>query len=89
MATYRNNSGTSNYNALEARVEQRFSHGLYLLFAYTHSKLIDDASSVFSSTVLSSPNSSSLIAADTFRPYLERDSSNGDVPNVTSVSVGL
>jgi hypothetical protein len=86
VATYRNNSGTTNYNALEAKVEQRLSHGLYLLFAYTHSKLIDDASSVFSSTVLSSPNSSSLIAADTFRPYLERDSSNGDMPNVTSLS---
>jgi Carboxypeptidase regulatory-like domain len=86
VATYRNNSGTSNYNALEAKVEQRFTDGLYLLFAYTHSKLIDDASSVFSSTVLSSPNSSSLIAADTFRPYLERDSSNGDMPNVTSLS---
>src|SRR6185312_3933310 len=54
--------------------------------AYTHSKLIDDASSVFSSTVLSSPNSSSLIAADTFRPYLERDSSSGDMPNVTALS---
>jgi Carboxypeptidase regulatory-like domain len=86
VATYRNNSGTTNYNAIEAKVEQRFSHGVYLLFAYTHSKLIDDASSVFSSTVLSSPNSSSLIAADTFRPYLERDSSNGDMPNVTSFS---
>ncbi len=86
IATYRNNSGTTNYNALEAKVEQRFSHGVSLLFAYTHSKLIDDASSVFSSTVLSSPNSSSLVAADTFRPYLERDSSNGDMPNVTSFS---
>jgi hypothetical protein len=86
VATYRNNSGTANYNAFEAKVEQRLNHGMYLLFAYTHSKLIDDASSVFSSTVLSSPNSSSLIAADTFRPYLERDSSNGDMPNVTSVS---
>jgi hypothetical protein len=84
VATYRNNSGTSNYNAIEAKVEQRLTHGIYLLFAYTHSKLIDDASSVFSSTVLSSPNGSSLIAADTFRPYLERDSSNGDMPNVTS-----
>ena len=60
--------------------------GSRFLFAYTHSKLIDDASSVFSSTVLSSPNSSSLVAADTFRPYLERDSSNGDMPNVTSFS---
>ncbi len=86
VATYRNNSGTTNYNALEAKVEQRFSYGLYLLFGYTHSKLIDDASSVFSSTVLSSPISSSLVAADTFRPSLERDSSSGDMPNVTTFS---
>ena len=59
---------------------------MYLLFAYTHSKLIDAASAVFSTTVLSSPNSSSLVAADTYRPSLERDSSNGDMPNVWSVS---
>jgi hypothetical protein len=86
VATYRNNSGTTNYNALEAKVEHRLSHGLAVTFSYTHSKLIDDASSVFSSTVLSSPNSNSLVAADTFRPYLERDSSSGDMPNVTAVS---
>ncbi len=84
VATYRNNSGTTNYNAIQTKVEQRFSNGFAFLFAYTHSKLIDDASSVFSTTVLSSPNSSSLVAADTFRPYLERDSSSGDMPNVTS-----
>ncbi len=86
VATYRNNTGTTNYNAFEARVEERVSRGLYFIFSYTHSKLIDDASSVFSSTVLSSPNTSSLIAADTFRPYLERDSSSGDMPNVTAIS---
>jgi hypothetical protein len=86
VATYRNNSGTTNYNAFQTKLEQRFSRGVSFLFAYTHSKLIDDASSVFSSTVLSSPNTSSLVAADTFRPYLERDSSNGDMPNVTSFS---
>jgi hypothetical protein len=57
-----------------------------LIFAYTHSRLIDDASSVFSTTVLSSPNSSSLVAADTFRPVLERDVSSGDMPNVTAFS---
>ncbi|HZP06267.1 MAG TPA: hypothetical protein VFB43_15315 [Terracidiphilus sp.] len=32
VATYRNNSGTTNYNAVEAKVEQRFNRGLYLLF---------------------------------------------------------
>ena len=87
VAIYRHNSGTTNYNALEAKVEQRTSHGLTLLFSYTYSKLIDDASSVFSSTVLSSPNSSSLVAADTFHPGLERDASNGDMPNVVALSV--
>ena len=86
VAYYRENTGTSNYNAAEAKLEQRVSEGLSLLLSYTHSKLMDDAGSVFSSTVLSSPNASSLIAADTFRPYLERDVSTGDVPNVTALS---
>jgi len=86
VAIYRNNSGTTNYNAVEAKVEQKVSRGLTFTVTYTHSKLIDDASSVFSSTVFSSPNSSSLTAADVYRPYLERDSSNGDMPNVEAVS---
>lgn len=87
VAYYRNNTGTTNYNAIEAKVEKRLSHSVSVLGSYTHSKLIDDASSVFSSTVLSSPNSNSLVAADTFRPYLERDASNGDTPNVGTLSV--
>lgn len=86
VSLYRNNTGQTNYNAIEAKVEQRLSHSLSMLFAYTHSKLIDDASSVFSSTVLSSPNTSSLVGADAFRPYLERDSSSGDMPNVLTFS---
>jgi hypothetical protein len=86
VATYRHNSGETNYNAGQVKVERRFTSGLALLFGYTHSRLIDDASSVFSTTVLSSPNSSSLIAADTFRPQLERDASSGDMPNVTTFS---
>ena len=86
IAFYRNNTGTTNFNAIEAKLEQRLSNGLSLLFSYTHSKLIDDASSVFSSTVFSSPSSNSLVGADYARPYLERDSSTGDVPNVTALS---
>jgi hypothetical protein len=86
IATYRNNSGETNYNAGQVKVERRFSDGFSLLFGYTHSRLIDDASAVFSTTVLSSPNSNSLIAADTFRPSLERDASAGDMSNVTTFS---
>jgi hypothetical protein len=86
VAIYRNNTGKTNYNAGEAKIEQRFDFGLQLLAGYTHSRLIDDASSVFSTTVLSSPNSSSLVAADTYRPWLERDVSSGDMPNVTTMS---
>ncbi len=87
VATYRQNTGQTNYNGVEAQVQERLRRGIAFTFAYTHSRLIDDASSVFSSTVLSSPNSSSLIAADTYRPYLERDVSSGDMPNVISGSV--
>jgi Carboxypeptidase regulatory-like domain len=86
VAAYRNNTGQSNYNGVEIKIEQRPSHGLSFIVSYTHSKLIDDASSVFSTTVLSSPNSSSLIAADTYNPLLERDSSSGDMPNVLVAS---
>lgn len=86
VAIYRNNTGSSVYHALEAKVEERLSHGLTFLVSYTWSKLIDPASSVFSSTVLSSPNSSSLVDADTYRPSLERDLSNGDMTNVLSIS---
>ena len=69
VATYRHNSGTDELQRCrEPRWRERLAHGVSFLFAYTHSKLIDDASSVFSTTVLSSPNSSSLIAADTYRP---------------------
>ena len=86
VAIYRNDAGSSVYHALEAKLEQRMQHGLTLLASYTFSKLIDPASSVFSSTVLSSPNTSSLVDADVYRPWLERGLSNGDTPNVLSAS---
>ncbi len=36
------NSGTSNFNALNLRLQKRFSDGFQLLFNYTYSRMLDD-----------------------------------------------
>jgi Carboxypeptidase regulatory-like domain/TonB dependent receptor len=78
---YRNNVGNTNYNALQLKLEQRFSRGLSFLVGYTHSKLIDEASSVFDASILTGPIANFPVA-DSFNRRLERDVSNGDMPNV-------
>ena len=52
---------------------------------YTFSKLIDDASSVFSQTIFSGPVLNSSGAADAFNRHLERDLSSGDIPKVFAI----
>ncbi len=83
VALFRDNIGNSRYNALQAKLEKRFSHGLTFTFAYTLSKLIDDASSVFSNSILSGPIANSGVA-DAGNRHLEKDLSNGDIPRVFS-----
>ena len=78
---YRNNVGNTNYNALQVKLEQRFSRGLSFLVGYTRSKLIDEASSVFDASILTGPIANFPVA-DSFNRRLERDVSNGDMPNV-------
>jgi Carboxypeptidase regulatory-like domain/TonB dependent receptor len=78
---YRNNVGNTNYNALQMKLEQRFSRGLSFLVSYTRSKLIDEASSVFDASILTGPIANFPVA-DSFNRRLERDVSNGDMPNV-------
>ena len=82
---FRNNVGNTNYHAFQAKFEKRFSGRLSLLASYTHSKLIDEASSVFDAAILSGPVADSPVA-DSFNRRLERDVSAGDIPNVLVTS---
>ena len=81
VAPYRNNVGSTVYHGFEAKLEQRLSHGLSYLVSYTHSKLIDTASSVFDASILTGPIANFPVA-DSFNLRRERDSSTGDIPNV-------
>jgi len=84
LALFRDNVGNSSYDALAVKLEKRLSHGLTINAAYTFSKLIDDASSVFSQTIFTGPVLNSTGAADAYNRHLERDLSSGDIPRVFS-----
>lgn len=81
VSLFRNNVGNSQYNALQVKLEKRHSRDLAFLVSYTRSKLIDDASSVFDASILTGPVANFPVA-DSFNRKLERDVSNGDIPNV-------
>jgi hypothetical protein len=82
VALFRDNVGNSTYDAAALKIEKRLSHGLTINAAYTFSKLLDDASSVFSQTIFTGPVLNSTGAADAYNRHLERDVSSGDIPSV-------
>lgn len=82
VALFRDNVGNSGYNAAAVKLEKRLSHGLTINASFTYSKLIDDASSVFSQTIFTGPALNSTGAADAFNRHLEKDVSSGDIPRV-------
>jgi outer membrane receptor protein involved in Fe transport len=86
VSLYRNNIGTTRYHGLEVSVRRRFSHGLSYSAAYTRSKLVDDASSVFDASILTGPVANYPIA-DSHNLARERDYSTGDMPHVFVSSV--
>jgi hypothetical protein len=82
VALFRDNVSNSDYNAAAMKVEKRLSKGLTINAAYTFSKLLDDASSVFSQTIFTGPVLNSTGAADANNRHLEKDVSSGDIPQV-------
>ncbi len=82
LALFRDNVGNSTYEAAAVKLEKRLSHGLTITGSYTFSKLIDDASSVFSQTIFTGPVLGSTGAADAYNRHLEKDVSSGDIPQV-------
>jgi hypothetical protein len=82
VALFRDNVGNSTYEAAAIKLEKRVSRGLTVNAAFTFSKLIDDASSVFSQTIFTGPVLNSTGAADAYNRHLEKDVSSGDIPRV-------
>lgn len=85
VALFRDNVGNSKYNALVAKLEKRLSRGITFTAAYTYSKLLDDASSVFSQTIFTGPVLNTTGAADAYNRHLEKDVSSGDIPQTFAV----
>jgi hypothetical protein len=86
VSFFRNNVGNSHYDSMQVRLERRASKGLAFLLSYTRSKLMDDASSVFSNTIFTGPVANYPVA-DSYNRHLERDVSSGDMPNAFTGSV--
>src|SRR5260370_42664453 len=80
VALFRDNVADSEYHALQLKIEKRFSRGLTFTFAYTFSKLIDDASTYFSQTIFTGPVLSNIGAADAFNRPLHRNVSTAAIP---------
>ena len=81
VSLYRNNVGTTIYNGVTAKLEQRLRRGLSYLVSYTRSRLEDDASTVFDASILTGPVANYPVA-DSFDRRRERDVSAGDIPHV-------
>ncbi len=66
---------SSNYSSLQAKLDKRFSHGLSFLIAYTWSKSIDGASVFFGSGA----NATTIFPQDNYNLKAERGLSDFDI----------
>jgi len=66
---------SSNYHSLQAKLDKRFSHGLSFLMAYTYSHSIDGASVFFGSGA----NATTIFPQDNYNLAAERGNSDFDI----------
>lgn len=68
--------GASTYHALQLSLEHRFSHGLSMLFAYTHSKMFDNVGDYLGNVSFQ----------NNYCPACDRSISSQDLPDVIRLS---
>jgi hypothetical protein len=74
------NLGSSTYHSFQLKLEKRYSAGLYMLFAYTHSKLLTSATGTPQATSVSS----GIISP--YQWQRNKSYANDDVPNSTTLA---
>lgn len=77
---YYESLGVSDYDALQIKVEKRFSQGLTLLASYAWSKTLTDAGSMFSTF------SSDFGTTDAWNRKTQKSYSFEDIPNLASIA---
>jgi hypothetical protein len=82
-SSYHKTVGRSNYNGLQARLEQQFSNGLQFLAAYTWSKTISDAGDLLNGGSVSGYRAPDVPGLG---PSFDRALANFDIRNVFHLS---
>jgi Carboxypeptidase regulatory-like domain/TonB dependent receptor len=82
-SSYHKTVGRSNYNGLQAKLEQQFSNGLQFLAAYTWSKTISDAGDLLNGGSLSGYRAPDVPGLG---PSFDRALANFDIRNVFHLS---
>ncbi|HYK89418.1 MAG TPA: carboxypeptidase regulatory-like domain-containing protein [Acidobacteriota bacterium] len=78
------NAGSSIYHSFQAKVERRFSRGLFFLVSYTNSKLISDAADNTQKDIATWSGASGIISP--YERQRNRSISPEDVPQVFSLA---
>jgi hypothetical protein len=81
--SFQSTVGASDYNGLQTKLEQQFSNGLTLLFAYTYSKTLSDAGDL-----LNGGSGSGLRAAAIYGPEFDWGPAIFDIRHVVHFSGG-